>query len=64
MNFSSVNDVGLFVGAFTLNVNFALAPLGDNGVYPKCFAIDIVDAFFTAESKNISLTTMFARYAL
>ena len=52
---------GLSVGSNTVTLTLALALLIDEGVYPKCFAIEIADDLFTAESKNISFNNILPR---
>jgi hypothetical protein len=56
-----VRDAGRLVGLVTTISKFATDPLEDTGVYPRCLAIETADDLLTAESKNISLTTIFAK---
>ena len=58
---SSVKVLGKPEGLVTAMSRLATDPRADVGVYPKCLAIETADALLTAESKNISFTTIFAK---
>ena len=64
VNLSSVNVGGYPTGSTTSNVINALAFLTEFGTYPRCLAIETALSRLTAESRNISFTSMFAIYAL
>ena len=56
--FATVIFEGLSSGVIE-RFTFALAPVLDLGVYPNCFAREIIAFLVVAESINISFATMF-----